>query len=90
VCLEGETHGLTGTKIEMQQIEQTLERMPLTSSQLEAVKWLSQGKHAEEIGMIMGRTKYAVQVLIRDAKGTVNAATATSLVATALRQGWIS
>lgn len=63
---------------------------PLTSSQIETVRWLSQGKHAEEIGAIMGRSKYAVQILIRDARATVNAATASSLVARALREGWIS
>jgi DNA-binding CsgD family transcriptional regulator len=62
---------------------------PLSASQLEAVRWLSHGKHADEIGMIMGKTKYAVQVLIRDARATVNAATSSSLVAMALRNGWI-
>lgn len=62
---------------------------PFMARRLEVVQWLSLGKTASEIAEIMGTTKWTVQTHIATAKEAVGAANAVSLVARALREGWI-
>jgi DNA-binding CsgD family transcriptional regulator len=61
----------------------------LSKMQLEVLYWLSVGKRAQDIGDIMGITKWAVYLhtyRILDALGTSNAAGAVGI---ALRKGII-
>ncbi|KQV31128.1 helix-turn-helix transcriptional regulator [Rhizobium sp. Root1204] len=62
---------------------------PLSARQLEVIKWLSFGKSAEEIGIIMGIKRRTAQAHLAQAKDAIGAGKNTALVATALREGWI-
>lgn len=63
---------------------------PLSPRQVEVVSWMAEGKTAAEIGIILGVTTYTVQTYIASAKDSAGAHKETSLVATALRKGWIA
>lgn len=63
---------------------------PLSEKELECVLWLADGKSAEEIAMIMGRSKWTIQKRIESAKQYAMVAKDTALVAKALRMGWIA
>lgn len=62
---------------------------PLKPRQLEAVKWLAEGKSAAEIGILMGKPHRTMEKIIFSAKDAAGVHKLTALVATALRQGWI-
>lgn len=62
----------------------------LTMKQIAIIRWLSEGKTARDISELEGIKYHTVNNYIRDAfiaTGTIKSA---SLVAMALRKGWIS
>jgi DNA-binding CsgD family transcriptional regulator len=63
---------------------------PLSPRQLECVKWISHGKTDWEAAQIMGISKFTVQRTLQCARQKAEAYNAPSLVATALRNGWIN
>lgn len=65
------------------------ESCPFYARRLEVIQWLSLGKTASEIAEIMGTTKWTIQTHISVAKEITGAANSVSLVARALREGWI-
>lgn len=62
---------------------------PLTRKQVECIDWTAKGKTASECAELMGLKKYTVQVYLRDARYATGAATVASLVARAMKEGWI-
>jgi DNA-binding CsgD family transcriptional regulator len=62
---------------------------PLSPRQTEAVKWLAEGKSAYETGIIMGVTCRTAQTHLADAKVIAGVHKNASLVAKAIREGWI-
>lgn len=65
------------------------EGCPLTPAQINVVKWLADGKTAQDIADIEGVGIKGVQSHISRALVAAGAAKSTSLVAMALRKGWI-
>lgn len=63
---------------------------PLHPRQIETVRWLADGKSADEIAEIMGIAYNTAITNIKRSKDDVGAVNSTSLVAMALRNGWIS
>ncbi|PWE56783.1 hypothetical protein DEM27_10495 [Metarhizobium album] len=63
---------------------------PLTPREIEAVQWLSAGKTDVESAEIMGITKHGVRRLLQNARLRSNTVNAPSLVAKAIRSGWIA
>lgn len=63
---------------------------PLTRRQLEVLRWVAEGKSAIEIGIIMGLSRWTTTRHIEDAKRAAGVSKETALVATSLRQGWIT
>jgi DNA-binding CsgD family transcriptional regulator len=62
---------------------------PLSERQLECVRWMAEGKTASEIAEIIGVAKATAQKHIFRAREMCGSAKDTSLVATAIRSGWI-
>lgn len=62
---------------------------PLTSKELECIKWLSEGHMVPHVAEIMGLKKQCIQKRIFVARGKAGAATIASLVAVSIRKGWI-
>ena len=62
---------------------------PLTPNQLEIVTLLSFGKTSEEIGMILGVSRRAIERRLDRAWRASETYNRASLVAKALREGWI-
>lgn len=63
---------------------------PLARRQLETVKWLADGKTADETAELMGISTNTVNNYITAAKDRTGSSRGVSLVAMALRNGWIS
>lgn len=63
---------------------------PLTPREIEAVQWLAVGKTDVESAEIMCVTKYTVRRLLQNARLRSNTVNGPSLVAKALRSGWIA
>lgn len=63
---------------------------PLSAKDIEIVQWASWGKTAGETAEIVGLSQASVRTRIFRAAEKVGAVNATSLVAKAIRQGWIA
>lgn len=62
---------------------------PLGTRQLEAIRWLAEGKSVAEIAIIMGQPIWTLDSYVKTAKSTAGVYKVTALVATAIRNGWI-
>lgn len=62
---------------------------PLTNNELEYAKFAADGKTADEVSEINGRTPFAMRSALEKARGKAGASNTTGLVAMALRKGWI-
>ncbi len=62
---------------------------PLTKSQIEVIVWLSNGKTQTDIAGFMNMNRKAIERRLDRARERAGAATTPSLVAMALRKGWI-
>jgi LuxR family quorum sensing-dependent transcriptional regulator len=62
---------------------------PLSPKDIEIISWASVGKTADETAEIIGSSIGAVRRRIQRATEKTGAVNATSLVAIALRSGWI-
>jgi DNA-binding CsgD family transcriptional regulator len=63
---------------------------PLRPRELEAVKLLADGNSAKEIAIIWGRSPWTVNRIITNALRASDQHKTVSLVAKALREGWIA
>lgn len=61
----------------------------LSPKQVEIVHWLSLGKTSDETAEIMGVSRFTTKSHIIKARYATCSATVASLVARALREGWI-
>ncbi|KQY20251.1 helix-turn-helix transcriptional regulator [Rhizobium sp. Root483D2] len=62
---------------------------PISKRNLEVINWLSHGKSAAETAEIMGISRFTVHRHIRTAMDRLGTSKAVSVVARALREGWI-
>lgn len=62
----------------------------LTNRETEITKWLSHGKTAIEVGMILGISYITVNTHISSARAKLDAVSTTHLVAKAMRRGIIT
>lgn len=62
----------------------------MTQRETEIIKWVSHGKTAWEVGMILGISYITVNNHISSARAKLDAVSTTHLVAKALRQGIIT
>jgi LuxR family transcriptional regulator, quorum-sensing system regulator BjaR1 len=60
---------------------------PLTANERDVLQWISAGKTSWEIGSISGRSERAINKIIADAMGKLNAVTRTQAVVNAIRTG---
>lgn len=67
-----------------------LETCPLKPRQVQVVQLLADGKSAFETAIILGMAYRTAQSHLADAKANVGVHKNVALVATALRNGWIS
>ena len=70
--------------------DQLTQDCPLSAKDIEIVEWVSVGKTAQETADIIGSTVGSVKTKIQRATLKTDTVNATSLVAKALRNGWIS
>jgi len=61
----------------------------LTPRETEVVKWMADGKTADEIGTILGISGHTVKTLIIHARARLDVVNCTHLVAFSFRQGWL-
>ena len=62
---------------------------PMKPHELETLMLMSDGKTAEEIGIITGRSRNTIVARIEMMKAKANVCKDTALVAKAIRSGWI-
>jgi LuxR family quorum-sensing system transcriptional regulator CciR len=62
---------------------------PFTNKQWECVLWASYGKTSSETGVITGYNSRSVERRLKEAMERADVVNKTSLVAKAIREGWI-
>jgi len=62
---------------------------PFTKKQWECVLWASYGKTSAETGLITGYNSRSVERRLKEAMERADVVNKTSLVAKAIREGWI-
>jgi DNA-binding CsgD family transcriptional regulator len=67
-----------------------LEDIHMTARETEITKWISHGKTAYEIGIILGISEPTIHHHISSARAKLDAMNSTHLVAKALRRGIIT
>lgn len=63
--------------------------MNVPPRETEVIRWVSEGKTADEIGMILGISGYTVKTTIMRARERLDAVNSAQLVAKAMRGGII-
>lgn len=61
----------------------------ITPREREIVRWMAEGKTADEIGTILGISGHTVKTLVAHARMRLDVVNSTHLVAFAFRQGWV-
>ena len=70
-------------------IHVTAER-DLSKREIEIVRWLAEGKSADEIGVVLGIATYTVRSHVSNCMRALNVHKDTALVAAAFRKGLIA
>jgi len=67
----------------------TDDQCQLSEGQVDVLRWLAEGKKADETSSILGISVSTVNMRIHLAKNRTGASTSAGLVAMAIRKGWI-